>query len=117
MTGRRGRDDRGSASMLVVVHLTVLLVLGCALAAVGGLLVAHRRAQAAADLAALGAASALAEGRDGCARAGELARANGATVSGCRVDGREVRLRVQVPGPRWGGRRPVLSAEARAGPG
>ncbi len=34
-----------------------------------------------------------------------------------RVDGRDVRLRVVVTGPRWLGQRGDLEAEARAGPG
>lgn len=113
---RGGRGDRGSASMLVVVHLSVLLVLTCALAAVGGLVTAHRRAQSAADLAALAGAAALADGRDACGQARAIASSNGAQLRDCWVRDREVRVRVTAPGPRWLGRRPSLAAEARAGP-
>lgn len=111
------RDERGSASMLVVVHLTVLVLLGCALAAVAGLVVDQRRAQSAADLAALAGATSLARGADGCAAAGSSAAANDARLTGCTVSGRDVRVEVSVPGPRWLGRTPSLVGRARAGPG
>ena len=77
------RREDGSASLLVVVHLTVLLVVGVALGAVGALYVAERRAQSAADLAALAGAGALVDGRDACAAAAEVAGANGARVAVC----------------------------------
>lgn len=109
--------ERGSASVLVVSHLAVLLVLGCALAAVGGLVVAHRQAQSAADLAALTGATAVSQGGSGCAAAARAAVENGARLSSCHGRGREVRVRVEVDGPAWFGRSPVLRAQARAGPG
>lgn len=109
-------DDDGSASLLVVVHLTVLLVVGVALAAVAGLYVAERRAQSAADLAALAGAAAVRDGADGCAAASEVAEANDAHLVTCRSEGREIRIRVEVDGPRWAGRQVRLSAQARAGP-
>jgi hypothetical protein len=37
-------------------------------------------------------------------------------VTSCRVTGREVRLEVEVRGPRWLGQTGDLAAEARAGP-
>ncbi len=111
------REERGSATLVATACLGVLLLLGSALGVVAAILVAHRQAQSAADLAALAGAQAAADGADGCARGGAVAATNGARLIACRVSGREVRLRVQVTGPRWLGQRGDLVAEARAGPG
>ena len=113
----RGRGDRGAASVLTLALAGVLLLLGAALGVVAALVVAHRTAQSAADLAALAGAQSVADGADGCAVAARLAAANGAEVRACVVSGREVRVRVVVTGPRWLGQRADLEAEARAGPG
>lgn len=107
--------DRGSATVLVLVHLTVLLVLGAALGAVAAVVVRHRAAQAAADLAALAAATRSADG--GCAAATDVARANGARVTECLLVGPEAEVEVAVPPPAWPPGLPELTAEARAGPG
>jgi secretion/DNA translocation related TadE-like protein len=53
---------------------------------------------------------------DPCASAADLARRNDARLTGCTVVGRDVRVVVEVPGPRWLGQRSDLSAAARAGP-
>jgi secretion/DNA translocation related TadE-like protein len=110
------RDDRGAATLLVVAFLGLLLFVGAALGAVGALVGSHRSAQSAADLAALAGASALARGEDPCAAAASIARANGASVVACAPDGLEVRVGVEVTGPRWLGQAADLEAEARAGP-
>ena len=107
--------DRGSGTVLVLVHLTVLLLLGAALGAVAAVVVQHRAAQAAAELAALAAAADSASG--GCPAAAEVARANGARVTACRTRGLEVDVEVAVPPPAWPPGLPALVAEARAGPG
>lgn len=111
-----GRTERGSASLLGVAMLGVLLLVGAALGVVAAMFVAHRSAQAAADLAALAGATALADAGDACAESGRIAAANGATLTGCEVDGREVRVLVEAPGPRWWGRAVGFPGEARAGP-
>jgi secretion/DNA translocation related TadE-like protein len=119
MTGlpqRRGGPDRGSASLLVLVHLGVLLLLACALATVGALVVAHRQAQAAADLAALAGARAVLRGDAGCPAAARIAEANGGTLGGCRSSGAEVVVDVTVPAPRWLLALPDPVGHARAGP-
>jgi secretion/DNA translocation related TadE-like protein len=95
----------------------VLVLVGAALGVAGELVVAHRRAQAAADLAALAGAQALARGADGCARAAEVAAADGGTLTACLPAGTEVRVTVAVTGPRGLGQDADLSASARAGPG
>jgi secretion/DNA translocation related TadE-like protein len=110
-------DERGSATPFAVACLGVLVLLAAALGVVAAMIHAQRQAQSAADLAALAAARALGHGADGCAEGGRIATANGARLLACDVDGREVRLRVEVAGPRWLGQTADLGAEARAGPG
>jgi secretion/DNA translocation related TadE-like protein len=117
VTRRRAQPgEGGSATLMVVACAAVLLVLGCALGVVAAMVRAHRVAQSAADLAALAGAGTLGRGGDACAAGTEVARANGARLTGCTVRGREVTLRVVVTGPRWLGQAGDLAAEARAGP-
>jgi secretion/DNA translocation related TadE-like protein len=106
--------ERGAATILVVAMAGVLMFVMTGLAAAGGLVTAQRLAQAAADLAALAAASRL---DDACVAAQEVAAANAAALGACRVDGRDVTVEVSVPGPRVPWRDVRVSAEARAGPG
>lgn len=114
MTARS--DERGGATVVLVAVLGVLVLLGAALGVMSAMVVAHRRAQAAADLAALGAARVLQSGGDACAQATRLAAANGAGVASCSVQGATVLLTVTVSGPRWLGQTADLAAESRAGP-
>lgn len=111
----RPRGQRGGATVFAVGCAGVLLLLGAALGVVAAILVAHRTAQAAADLSALAAASEVGRA-DPCRRAGDIAVANGARLSSCVVAGRDVEVAVQVAGPRWLGQRSDLTARARAGP-
>jgi len=55
---RRGLDDVGAATILVVAMAGVLMFVLVGLSAAAGLVTAQRRAQAAADLAALAGAAA-----------------------------------------------------------
>jgi secretion/DNA translocation related TadE-like protein len=113
-------DERGAATVLVVAMAGVLMFVMVGLAAVGGLVTAQRRAQAAADLAALAGASALASVRgsaDACAAAARVAGSNAAALDACSPDGRTVRVAVSVDGPDVPWREVRVSAEARAGPG
>ena len=112
----RRPGERGSASVLVVAMIGVLLVVGAALGVVTAMVWAHRVAQAGADLAALAGAHGLALGRDGCLEADRVAVANQVRLTGCRVEGRTVLVTVQAAGPHWLGQTADLSAEARAGP-
>ena len=107
--------ERGSATITAIGLLGVLLFVGAALAAVGGVFVSHRTAEAAADLAALAGAGALADGSP-CPVASAVAAENGATLVDCRTEGREVWVAVRVGGPRWLGHGADPVAEARAGP-
>ncbi|GGD13359.1 Rv3654c family TadE-like protein [Nocardioides daphniae] len=115
MTGR-SRTERGAGTILVVTTATVLLTMAIVMAACVGLLHAHRRAQAAADLAALAGAAALQQGADGCGQADEVAALNGASLVRCRVTDRRVRVVAGVRGPAWGGFDDELLGEAEAGP-
>ena len=83
------------------------------LAAAGGLVTAQRRAQAAADLAALAGASHL---DDPCGSASRVATANAVRLDACWVDGDDVTVAVSVAGPRVPWREVRITAEARAGP-
>ncbi len=114
--GRDRRGARGAATVVAIAFLGVLLLVGMALAVVAAMVVAHRTAQGAADLAALAGAQEAVVGGDGCARAAVVAEANGARLVACRVSGAEVRVRVEVDGPRVLGRADDFAAEARAGP-
>ncbi len=90
--GPRGsRGSRGAATVLGVAMAGLLLLLGVALAELGAVVVAHRRAQAAADLAALAGASTPAES---CAAAERVALANGARLASCTPEG------PRLPSPR-----------------
>ena len=86
------------------------------LSAASGLVTAQRRAQAAADLAALAGATAVPRGADGCAEAARISAANDAVLDACSILAGEVSVQVAVPGPAWPGRRVRVMAEARAGP-
>lgn len=112
----RAREERGAATLLVVSVAGLLLWLGAALGVVAAMVAAHRTAQAAADLAAVSGATRLADGGDACGEAAAVATANGARLTSCAVDDRDVRVAVEVTGPRWLGQTGDLTAEARAGP-
>lgn len=110
------REERGTATVAVVSLVGVVLLVAVAAAAVLGAAVAHRQAQAAADLAALSGAVAAGQGGDPCAAAGEVARANRGALAGCHLDGDDLLVTVTVAVP--GGARVLgaVSARARAGP-
>jgi secretion/DNA translocation related TadE-like protein len=110
------RGEGGGVTLLAVACAGLLLVVGSALGVVAAVVVAHRTAQSAADLAALAGASEVGVGGDGCARAASLAAANGASLTGCQVVGRDVTVQVVVPGPRWLGWSGDPAGRARAGP-
>ncbi|MEB3369433.1 Rv3654c family TadE-like protein [Saccharopolyspora mangrovi] len=110
-------NDRGSATVLAAVLSLVVLVLLWWLVQLGAATVARHRAEGAADLAALAAASHAIGGRElACAQAGRVTSGMRAELVACTLTGREVRVEVtgELPGL-LAGRRPP-SARARAGP-
>ena len=110
------RGGRGSVTPLAVAGLSMFVLLALVGSVIGGALVTLRRAQAAADLAALAGAVAFQHGREACAAAARSARLNDATVEECLVDGQVVAVRVAVATPRMFARELLVSAYARAGP-
>ncbi|WP_210651243.1 Rv3654c family TadE-like protein [Nocardioides sp. SYSU D00065] len=110
---RAPRRDHGAATVLVVAMAGVLMFVMVGLSAAGGLVTAQRRAQSAADLVALAAASSL---DDACGEAARIAAANGAELDECHVDGDVVTVVTSVAGPAVPWRAVRVSAEARAGP-
>jgi secretion/DNA translocation related TadE-like protein len=108
-----GSTERGSASLLVVTMAGLLVFVGAALAGVTGLVVDHRRAQAAADLAALAGAT-VAE--DPCGAAARIAAANGDRLTACSPTGADVVVTVEVTSAAWPRRAVTISATSRAGP-
>lgn len=63
-----------------------------------GQVVAHHRAQVAADLAAVAGAHSLWRGEDACSTARWTAALNGETVGDCTVTGADVTVTVPVRG-------------------
>jgi len=119
-TGPRRADQVGAATTLVVVLAAVLVVVTLSGLAVGGAVVDQRRAESAADLAALAGATSAAAGRPACPSATFVARRNGVSLVRCREDGLVVEVMVRrstrigllrlVPGGL------TVSGVARAGP-
>ncbi|HEU0257272.1 MAG TPA: Rv3654c family TadE-like protein [Microbacteriaceae bacterium] len=106
------KGERGAGSVLAVAVLAVVTVFAVALAVASVVAVEGRRAQAAADLAALAAAdtaSGLVPGIP-CDTALRVARANDAALQACALEGQVALVTVEA-GARW----PVRST-ARAGP-
>ncbi|HZJ05497.1 MAG TPA: Rv3654c family TadE-like protein [Nocardioidaceae bacterium] len=113
---RRHLDERASAAVLGTVVIGLLVTLTLVGGTIAALLVGQRRAASGADLAALAGASALQQGRSGCAEASTLAEANRVRVVRCAVSGDVVTVDVSTEvasalGSAW-----TLRARARAGP-
>ena len=122
MTGPQ--NQRGSAGLLAVAAAAVVLAATLVALTWGSAVTARHRAARTADLAALAAAQAAADGLpDPCAAASQVAGASRATVASCEVlaDG-SVLVVVEVPllpGASAGGlldpRVPPARGRARAG--
>lgn len=114
-TGPHPRD-RGAVTVwtaIAVAALSGVAALGCWL---GGVVVARHRAESAADLGALAAASHAAEGPvRACERARWVADRMGVTLLACRWQRLDAFVEVQAPALGFGGLS-ALPARARAGP-
>jgi secretion/DNA translocation related TadE-like protein len=112
-TGRRGEDGAGAVLAVAMMGLLVATTVGTSGAV--GVVASHRRAQSAADLAALAGASALQDGGDPCGRAAVIARRNGAELRRCDTRDWQVAVvvsrAVRLPGSAFG-----LEARGLAGP-
>ena len=121
MRSRSGPRDRGSASVLMLGVMVVVMTLSFAAMVIAGYLVSAHRARGTADLAALSGAAAYQRGDDACGEAKRTARRNGAAVVGCEQVGDlvdfvvSVEVRVDV---RTGfrGLPRTVRAQAHAGP-
>jgi len=115
---RYGRQDHGSATVVVLAVLGVILIVASGVFALVGAVVASHRAHAAADLSALAGASLMARGEgqgSACARASAVAHRNDAAPVSCRAGpdlSVEVVVSVEVGVPGLG----AAAARARAGP-
>ena len=114
------RADRGSASIWVLACCALLMAVAAAAVVRELAVLARHHVESAADLAALAAAQRIGLGPAPCARAGVIARRNGAHLLSCRVrlaaDGRSgvatVTVVVEVRFPLVGAR--AVRASARA---
>lgn len=121
-----GRADRGSATVLGLGAILLLLSLLLGFLVVGAAVRASLLARGAADSAALAGSVELLEGADtatACGAAADLAAANGADVVACGPDGgadaqvmARLRVEVAVPVPGLGGVRAHATARAGAVP-
>ncbi len=113
-SGRR-RGAHGATTVVAVSLVALLLVVATVATGTVAIVLAHRRAQVAADLASLAAAGALQSGADPCASAAVIAARHHATLTRCLVDGLDVVVATGVELPSALGGRSV-AALARAGP-
>ena len=122
MTMRRiARSELGSATVLMVGIMGIVVALSSAALVIAGYAVGYHRARAAADLSALSGAAAFQQGREPCAQAALTARQNGARVARCNQVGDAVdfvvTVRVSVVvGTRIPHMPRTVAAEAHAGP-
>lgn len=93
--GRRGSNDRGSGTIWTLALIGLIWSVAAMAMTVGGVRAARHRAYAAADLAALAAASHAADGpRSACRLAARIARGSGGRLRGCVLHGRVSDVRV-----------------------
>ena len=108
------RDDRPGDSGVATVWAALAIAVIMSVTVVGVQLGA---AVAARDLAALAAAGWAVNGAEAaCGRAGDIARAMGATLADCALDGWEAQVTVQVRPPFLPLVDGVAEGRARAGP-
>ncbi|MGZ5377793.1 MAG: Rv3654c family TadE-like protein [Mycobacterium sp.] len=89
--------EAGSATLVAVAMMAVLVTITAACVYLGSAVVARHRAQAAADLAALAAAGDLARGAQAaCAHAVAVAEAMRTAIADCSVAGLDVVVTVDV---------------------
>ena len=86
-----GHDERGVGTVLVAGICLGLVMVAATVALIVGWLARAEQAQSSADLTALAAAAAEADGGDACAEA-----ENGGRLTGCEVRGERPRFVVEV---------------------
>ncbi|MGC3995665.1 MAG: flp pilus-assembly TadE/G-like family protein [Propionicimonas sp.] len=95
-TGLRQVSERGVGTVLVAGVLLVTMLVGAVLVVVAGYVAALHHARGSADLVALSAAAAFAQGQDACVTAGVLAAQNGVVLQSCSVRGDILEFAVSV---------------------
>jgi secretion/DNA translocation related TadE-like protein len=116
-----GHREGGSASVLMIGVMAVVMSVSLAAMAVAGYLVSVHRARGTADLAALSGAAAYQQGQDACLVARQAARRNGGAVVDCSQVGDlvdfvvSVRVRIEVQ-TQLPGLPASVAAVAHAGP-
>ncbi|CAN5221656.1 hypothetical protein BH18ACT9_BH18ACT9_13470 [soil metagenome] len=110
------RSEAGTATVLVMPLLGVVVLATMVASVLGSLLVAQRRVQSAADLAALAGAASVQRREDACAAASTLSRRNRTDLVACAVQGRAVSVEVALEVSGLLGRSVRVRAQARAGP-
>ena len=111
----RMRDARGAATVLGVGFIGLILTVALVAVGITAVVFAHRRAQSAADLAALAAASGYQRGVTPCGEARRIAEANGAHLVSCALDGPVATVEVECLAAVGGTFR--MHGRAKAGPG
>ncbi|KAB8299459.1 Rv3654c family TadE-like protein [Bifidobacterium apri] len=109
------RRQRGSAVVLMVMVMSVACVAVLVAAAVGHARITGNRVRSMADTAAVSAAVALGDGHaNPCSAARRVARADGADISVCKVEGEDVTVSVRYEYRHGFGM--VIVKTSRAGP-
>ncbi|MEU7612348.1 Rv3654c family TadE-like protein [Micromonospora sp. NPDC049204] len=109
--------QRGGATVLVLAIGLVFLLVGTFGAAVAAAQLAGQRAAVAADLGALAGAARPLDGEAmACQFAGDTAGRNAGRMVGCRLDGLDVLVTVEVAFTPLPGLSRVATSTARAGP-
>src|SRR5262245_4283570 len=113
----RSDPDRGAATVWVLAVGLLTMLVSLAVATEGAALVGAHRARTAADLGALaGAARAITGPSAACAASRRIVHANGARLVGCRLDGFDVVVAVELHLSGAAGWAGPARAQARAGP-
>jgi secretion/DNA translocation related TadE-like protein len=111
------RDDRGSATVLVLALAGLLVLVGLLLTALAAVAVTRHRAASTADLAALAAADLVLEGPDvACSAAARVTVRDRAELSSCHLEGDVVEVAVALRPGGVLGTFGAARAVARAGP-
>ena len=111
-----GPRDRGSASVVVVALIAVVVSTTAGALVLAGVVRASHQARLGADLSAVAGALRLRDGASAsatCAEAARIASTNGTSLQTCSVRGSDVTVVVAASSPTWP---EPATARARAGP-
>ncbi|MDR1851969.1 MAG: flp pilus-assembly TadE/G-like family protein [Propionibacteriaceae bacterium] len=113
------RDEKGSGTIITAIALMLCSVLAAGAFLAYGLVDLENKLQGSADLVALSAARAKADGQDACKAAKEAAKDNSVRLADCEEAGDAldfaVSVEVEIDGWNIPGLPEVYSAQAEAG--